>query len=246
METPYSDAEIERCTLRHRREVVFLLRDLIKRGEPVSIVFNEGHQSFLTLLLDLADRDDRLYFDISGSEETNRNFMKAKHASISAIVDGVRIQCSVGQARRGMHRGSPAFYVALPKSVLRLQRRELFRLQLPSAKPYLSRVRANTEKECELPLHDISVGGLGILSSKPLEFEQLEKLEDCRIDLRESGIIRVTLEVRYVLTLQGRTGKPLWHLGCKFVDLNPADETLIQRFMARIQAERRALAVAAE
>jgi hypothetical protein len=52
----------------------------------------------------------------------------------------------------------------------------------------------------------------------------------------------VTLEVRYVNPLESRTGKPLWHLGCQFVKLSPANETLVQRFMARIEAERRAMA----
>ena len=81
-----------------------------------------------------------------------------------------------------------------------------------------------------------------ILSTTPLAYAQLEKLENCWIDLRESGMIHCALEVRYINAMASRTGKSLWHLGCKFITLSPSDETLIQRFMARIEAERRALA----
>jgi len=55
-------------------------------------------------------------------------------------------------------------------------------------------------------------------------------------------MIRCTLEIRYINAMESRTGKRLWHMGCKFVNLPPADETMIQRFMGRIEAERRSLA----
>ena len=101
--------------------------------------------------------------------------------------------------------------------------------------------RNMTPQEALLPLHDISVGGIGIVAAQALNFDQLEKLESCWIDLRESGMLNVTLEVRYVSMSESRTGKPVWHMGCKFDKLSPANETLIQRFMARIEAERHAL-----
>ena len=138
-------------------------------------------------------------------------------------------------------RGEPVFAVPLPPSILRLQRREVFRLQLPSAKPYVCRIRRGSPEEIALPLHDISVGGIGIFTPQALNYEPLEKLENCWIDLHDNGMLAMTLEVRYVTPMESRTGKPLWHLGCRFVDLSAANETQIQRFMARIEAERRAL-----
>ena len=54
-------------------------------------------------------------------------------------------------------------------------------------------------------------------------------------------MIPCRLEVRYVIILESRSGKPLWRMGCKFVDLRAADEMQIQRFMAHIEADRRVL-----
>lgn len=242
MDRTYTDDEIERCTLRNRREIVFQLRTLIKRGERVSVLFSEGKHSFLTVLIDVSEENDQFYFDIGGSPETNQAFLKVERCTFSAIVDGIQIQFSAKQSRETTLRGERVFAVALPQSMLRLQRRDYFRLQLPTAKPYICRVHRGTSRETALPLHDISVGGAGFLSPQPLDYEQLEQLENCWIDLRESGMLTVTLEVRYVNPLESRTGKPLWHLGCQFVKLSPANETLVQRFMARIEAERRAMA----
>lgn len=242
MDNTYSDEEIERCTLTSPHEIGFLIKNLVKRGDRISVIFQEGRQSFLTVLLGISMKDGVFYFDIGGSKEINLAFLKAESCTFSTFVEGIRIQFSVRDCRETSLRGEPAFAAPIPKSMLRLQRREMFRLQLPSTKPFTCRVCRGTPREELLTLHDISVGGIGILSSSPLDYAQLEQLENCWLDLRDSGMIRCTLEVRYVNAMESRSGKPLWHMGCRFVNLPPADETTIQRFMARIEAERRALA----
>ena len=242
MDNTYSEEELERCTLRNPREVIFQLRGMIKRGDRVTVLFQEGRQSFLTVLIDLSENKGLLYIDIGGSNEMNQAFLKSEQSTFTTFVDGVRIQFTARKGSEVTLDGEKTFAVPIPSSMLRLQRREYFRLQLPSTKPYVCRIRRGSPQEKALPLHDISVGGLGILSTTPLDYTQLEKLDNCWLDLRESGMIRCGLEVRYINAMESRTGKPLWHMGCKFINQPPSDETLIQRFMARIEAERRALA----
>jgi len=242
MDNTYSDEELERCTLRNPREVLFQLRGMIKRGDRVTVLFQEGRQSFLTVLLDISEDKGLLYIDIGGSNETNQAFLKSEQSTFATFVDGVRIQFTAKKGREVALNGETTFAVPIPSSVLRLQRRDYFRLQLPSTKPYICRIRRGSPQENALPLHDISVGGIGIHAQQPLDYEPLEKLENCWIDLHDSGVLAVTLEVRYADPIESRTGKPFWHLGCRFVNLSPLNETLIQRFMARLEAERKALA----
>ena len=241
METNYSDEEIERCTLTNPHEIVFQIKSLVKRGDRISVIFQEGRQSFLTILLDVSAKDGLFYFDIGGSNEINQAFLKAESCTFSTFIEGVRIQFPAKKCHEAKWGGDLVFAAPIPTRMLRLQRRELFRLQLPSTKPFTCRMRRGSPHEEQLPLHDISVGGLGILSTAPLDYTQLEKLDNCWLDLRESGMIRCVLEVRYINAMESRTGKPLWHMGCKFINLPASDETLIQRFMAKIEAERRAL-----
>lgn len=241
MNNTYTDEELERCTLTGRREIVSQLRGLIKQGETISVTFDGGRQSFLSVLIDISRDENHLYFDIGGSDETNSAFLRAEHCIFTSVVGGIRIQFPALQAREATLRGELVLAVALPKSLLRLQRREVFRIQLPSSNPYICRIRRGSAQEKALPLHDISIGGVGILSTEKLEFEQLEILDNCWIDLRDSGALALTLEVRYVTPLESRTGKPLWHMGCQFIKLSALNETLIQRFMGRIETERRAL-----
>lgn len=241
MSNTYTDEDIERCTLSGSREVLFQLRSLIKHSERVSVTFDEGRQSFLTVLIDVSTDSGQLIFDIGGSEETNRAFLKAERSLFAGVLEGIRVQFYTRQARMTTLNGEQVFTVDLPTSILRLQRRDAFRLHLPTIKPFLCRVRRGSEHERTLPLRDISVGGIGTQVTEQLAYDPMERLENSWIDLRESGIFMVTLEVRYIRSTESRAGKPLWHMGCRYLNLSPHDETLIQRFMARIEAERRAL-----
>lgn len=243
MTNTFTDDEIERCTMTSRREIVFQLRGLIKQGERVLVTFDGGRQSFLTVLIDISADDTSLYFDMGGSEDINRAYLRAERCTFSSVVKGVRLQFTALQAQIKKLRGEEVFVVAVPSNLLRLQRRDVFRLQLPSTKPFVCHIRKGTPDERALPLHDVSIGGIGVRSTEPLAFERLEILENSLIDLRDAGTITVALEVRYISELESRTGKPLWHMGCQFVKLSPANETLLQRFMGRLQAEQRALQV---
>ena len=172
----------------------------------------------------------------------NQAFLKSEQSTFTTHIDGVRIQFTAKKGGEVTLNGDAALAVPIPANMLRLQRRDYFRLQLPSTKPYICRIRRGTPQEKALPLHDISVGGVGIHSPQPLDYEPLEKLENSWIDLHDSGVLAVTLEVRHIDAIESRTGRKLWHLGCRFVNLSPLNETLIQRFMARLEAEHKALA----
>ncbi len=241
MSNTLSDAELERCTLHSSREIIFLLRSLIKRKARVSVTFDEGRRSFLTVLIDISDNQGTLYFDIGGSEENNQAFLKSERSQFLTNVDGIRIQFSCNQPRITKVDGEQVFAVPLPKTLLRLQRRDAFRLQLPSTKPYICRIRRGAPDEAKLAIHDISVGGIGLLATENPGLEPLERLENCWIDLRDSGMLAVSLEVRHAITKESRANKTVWYIGCMFIDLSAATETTIQRFMAKAEAERRAM-----
>jgi len=242
MSTIQTDEELERCTLSGRREILFQLRNLIRQNERISVTFDEGRQSLLTVLMDLSPDEGTLYFDVGGSEETNAAFLKSERCHFAGVVGGIRIQFFGKSPHLVKLNGKRVFAIEVPKSMLRLQRRDAFRLQLPLAKPYICRIRRGTPGEIALPLYDISVCGLGIQLSEKPDIESMDKLDNCWLDLRDSGMFPVTIEVRYVRESESRTAKPIWHIGCRFINLPAASETIIQRFMAKIEVERRALA----
>ncbi len=244
MDLQHTDDDLERCTLNSPPDVLFELRNLVRQNEKISVIFDEGRKSFLTILIDASEKDGNLYFDIGGSEDVNQAFLRSERAVFVGVVGGIRIQFTVRGSRIATLGGEPAFAVALPKTLLRLQRRDAFRLLLPVTVPYRCRIRKGPDEAIVLPLYDISVGGVGFQVPAPPKLVSMERLTNSRLDLREGGLLSVTLEIRYVLAVQSRTDKPMWHIGCQFIKISPLNETLIQRFMARIEAERRAVQTA--
>lgn len=237
----YTDEEIERCTLSDRREIVFQLRNLLRKKEWISVSFAEGQQHFLTVLVDVSEKNDRCYFDIGGSKGLNEKFLAADSCLFSSTLDGIRIHFSGAAPRLARLKGEEVFSVPLPKSLIRLQRRDSYRLQLPSARPYYCHVQTEDTEEMVLPLYDISVGGFGVQVASKLPFEPLDRFEDCWIDLREQGKLNVIAEVRYIMPTENRARKPVWHMGCQLISPALADETTLQRFIARVEVERRSL-----
>ncbi len=237
-----TEKDLERCTMRGTREILFQLRTLIRHGNRLSVIFDEGRQSFLTVLMDISPDESLLYFDVGGSEEINRTFLNGQRCLFVGVVDGIRLQFS-GENQSQINEGGETFFaVRIPKSFLRVQRREAFRLQLPALKPYICRLQRGSLEELTLPIYDISTLGIGIQVFQKPKFEVMARLENCWLDLRESGTFQVLLEVRYISELENPSRKTLWHIGCKFIDLPPAAETMIQRFMGKIEIERRAMA----
>ena len=176
-----TEADLDRHTLTSAREIVFLLDSLIEHGEPVTVLFNQGAESFLTMLLDIDDDEEELIFDWGGSEEINRRYLKAASASFLCYPDGVRVQFMVKQARAIEYGDRMAFAVALPGSLLRLQRREFFRINVPMAAQPLCSLEIDDKQTLTLPIHGVSVEGIHFVEA-PEAFAslgQLSKIPRC-------------------------------------------------------------------
>lgn len=236
----YED-NIESFTIIHRREIVFYLHQLINDGERVSVLFEDGRETLLTMLLDVNEEDNTLIFDWGGSENTNRRLLKSPRAFFVANPLGVRNQFAVSDIWETSYKGRPAFATRIPERFVRLQRREFFRLTLPITQRRPCRFSAGEpEHKWEMSAVDIGLGGLALELPVPsLPFEIGQVIPGASLDLGKFGKLEVTLEVRYVGVVS-RGAKQVARLGCKFVKLTHPQENELQRFVTLVQREERA------
>ncbi len=235
-----------RYMLYSRTEIVFVLRAMQKKGSMATIYFDHGKHFFLTALIDIDERNDQLIIDRGGDEEINRWALSADQLLCTANVDKIKIQFSLAGIKPFQHEGREVFATKMPRSLLRLQRREYFRLDTPQGNPIICHGKASREDGTEiglnLPLLDISGGGVGMLA--PIEAESLvtvgKTLHRCRMDIPEEGTIQVNLVVRNSRTFSMRNGQPQLRIGCEFVDLPGSRLSMIQRYITRIERERKA------
>lgn len=231
--------------LASRTEILFILRSMQKHGAMASVYFDHNQQFFLTTVLDVIDGKSELILDPGSDERVNQLALGTKDFTVTSTLDKVKIQFHLNQLWPGTFENRVAFRAQLPSSLLRLQRREYFRLETPVANPvrcYLTLDDNGQGKAVDLPLLDISGGGISMMA--PLEakeaFSEGALFQDCRIDLPGEGPIVVTLCIRGIFRVVPRNGNEYLRIGCEFINLPNGRLTLIQRYITRIERERKA------
>lgn len=232
--------ELEKFTTHNRREVLFYLHQLINDGERVSVIFNEGSETLLTVLLDIDEAENLLIFDWGGSESANWKLLRSEHNIFVCAPHGVKNQFSTGQVYETLYKQRRAFATRIPDHYTRLQRREFFRLVLPLTRRPPCTINQPDGRPLQLSVVDISIGGIAAeLQGGKLDFEIGQILPQARIELKGIGTLEVDLEVRNRGEVQ-RGGKVAARIGCRFVNLSHALEHQLQRFITDVQREERA------
>ena len=239
-----SESEIEdRFHVTGQKPVQFLLAGLAKQREQCLVLFNEGNTHFLSLLIACPADEDTLYFDCSGSKEINQGLLEAKKVTFVAKPEGIHIQFVTGPARRVTLNGVETFAVKLPPHIVRMQRREYFRMETPRINPLTLSVQLPNLGIQRWPVHDLSIAGMGVSLDSPIEsLASGTILEQCMLRLPdEKTDMRLSLEARCCKEIFSSNGKTSWRLGLRFVRLNRGDEAKIQRYIAHLEHERRSM-----
>lgn len=223
-------------------EIVAVLRSLIQKTALVSVHFDHGKAFFLTSLIDLQADKTHFIVDVGSDETLNARALRADKLIFSTVIDKLKVQFSVPQLTRTQHQGRPAFIAAVPDALLRLQRREYFRLATPLANPIHLRANLGGDDTVDIPLLDISGGGVGLMLGRTLSdrVRRGQILENCRIVLPEEGLLVATLCVRNLFDVETRSGMPYVRVGCEFIDLPASRLAAIQRYIIRVERERKA------
>ncbi len=213
-------------------EIVYILRELIRTRELLTVSFNQGRDSMTTLLLH-ADHDrDSLVFDGSGDKAVNRAIVAASRVGFSGSLRGAKVAFLASGARETSYRGSPALDARFPASVRRFQNRESFRVRTATASCTLP---VPGRGYITVPVNEVSLGGTLVMLDYAADVFHLGQTIDCQLKLGEAGAVRCRLEVRGFK----RIGRMLG-MGCRFVGLSRGDEAMIARFVS--QQERDAIA----
>lgn len=230
--------------LRTKNEILFILRGLLASTDHLTIYFNEGRDFLLSAVIQVDD--EGLTLDYGGSMEANQRALAAERLFCVTTHDKIRVQFALRGLRQIDYQGQPAFRTALPESVLRLQRREYYRLTTPVAHPIKCQIPVMKEgglcfTTMEANVVDISGGGLAMMVPPAgLIFSAGDVFENCRIELADVGVLITTLKVRNVFDVTLRTGTQVARAGCQFANLPRQMLTLIQRYIIKVERERKA------
>lgn len=250
-EQPLPDFEIDQPTefgqsfLNNRLEVEFYLNVLARRRSILTVYINEGH-SFFPSSIAAVNESEGVFFLALAQAEVNPLALSARKITLVANLDRVKIQIRLSALTISDHHGQNVFCAAIPEFILRLQRREFFRLEPPLATPIhcklALRQHDGSTKTWELPLADISGGGVSLIGCVEMEqdFPRDTLFQDCRLEIPGEGVIQVNLRVRKTVEVSTSNGLHSLRIGCEFVNLPGARLAFVEHYIARIERERKA------
>jgi c-di-GMP-binding flagellar brake protein YcgR len=231
--------DANRYLVRHPGEIERILRDVMQDKAIVAAYGENGKDFLLTSIVAVEPRQNAIYLGYGPDERLNAQLLDARNATFSTTHDQVRVQFSSNRIEHALYGHEQAFKIAMPRELLRLQRREYYRLVTSVVNPVKCMI--NTERGMmETLVVDISIGGVSILAYQENGgLAAGETYHGCRISLPGSGEFALSLAVCTTFEITLKNGRLTHRAGCQFIDLPPSVETEIQRYIIRIDRERR-------
>ncbi|WP_229506903.1 flagellar brake protein [Pseudoduganella rivuli] len=130
--------------------------------------------------------------------------------------------------------------LTFPETCEVLNRRESTRQETPVGVTFMASFVMNGNPY-ELPLHDFSVGGIGLRCAKN-EAKGLfkgRKLQDVRLDLGPETIIVTEMEIRLTRPYRSFLLGEQLHIGCKFINLDPEMQSRIASLLENMNNAQR-------
>lgn len=221
-------------------EIEHTLHRLIKTPELVCLYPDQQRDIFiLSALLQL--NTETLIFDYGPDRILNQRLLSAKTICGVAHLNNVHYQFDFSDISVTSLNDRPAFQCAYPEQMLRLQRRDFYRLSVPLSTP-LSCLIPLACGEAEISISNISLGGMGLLGYYPdISLDVGNILKNCRIELPLVGVITADVEICTNSEQLLKNGIRTLRSGCRFINLSGTGQTLLQRYINHVDRKRLAL-----
>lgn len=224
------------------REIAFLLRQIAAQRTLLTIYYGNSGAQCLSSVIDAPSGANYAIFDLP-RDPAIRNLLLAQDELICLTqLDRVKVQFPLnGPFVEVAHDGLPALRTAIPGTLLRLQRREFYRLVPPASDDLACQIPLEGGRLLEARVLDISGGGLAVMTQVDLDtFKPGAEFFNCQVRLPGFGVLTTRLTVRNLFRTTLRSGAEQLRVGCQFDPLSPAMSNAIQRYIMRAEQLRAA------
>ena len=219
------------------KEIVSILQTIAQRKSRVALYYNEGISMVLTLIL--AADENGVWIDAASNPQDNRLIERSKRIIFVTTHNQAKVQFVASDVMLGTYEDAPTFSMALPVKLLRLQRRDYYRLvtaETGALNCIIHPVADQAHVQQEVTVMDISIGGVALICEQTgVELQPGMVYEHCQIELPEIGTLEATIEVKNAFEITDRSGKVKRRAGCVFVNPDGKTTMLLQRYVAHVQ-----------
>ena len=232
-----SKEQDDRLRITSPSEIRFVMHYISEKGNRVALYYGNENDFILTTLL--AVDDTGLWLEQSTNDSDNRRVAESNKLTFVSSHLQIKVQFTINQAISMVYQDYPAFYLPLPDSLYRLQRREYYRLTTPVNNPLRFVIAGDprTKKQNrEFIVMDVSCGGVGLICLETdIDLTPGQSYSGCQIDLPELGTIKATIEIKNLVLLTLKSGMTQKRAGCEFKNLDGASIILLQRYVTNMQ-----------
>ncbi len=239
----------EQYIVHNTKEVIQILTHLVKQKANLKASFNHGDDIYLTTIISVDDKNHTVHLDIGRDEEFNRRLL-ASQSVVFCKDDDVMIKWTSTHISEVSLKDGKAIRIALPKNLIRLQRREFYRFATPIVNPVCcllpiaDKVTAGNLEVLELSLVDVSLGGIGIVVTEPVNpvLYVGASFDNCKISFPDIGVTNLTLKVRNTMPIHTKDGQIKHRIGLQYIEPSRSNEGLINRYVFVLERQEVALA----
>lgn len=231
------------------KEIIALFRSIEHGHALVTANCDNSKDSILTAILDVRANDGSIVLDYGMNPLLNRRMLESKKV-IFVTTDGqIKVQFSAKRVIKTQFEKQDAFKIKLPTSVIRLQRRECYRIDTPIIQPPQCTIPILPKEESEdaqqssdsweARIVNISVGGVGI-ENVPERATIVRGMvfKECQIELLDIGTLLVDIKILNNYDIAARVGGKDQRYGCIFTNLNSGMQSMIQRYIIHLDREK--------
>jgi c-di-GMP-binding flagellar brake protein YcgR len=231
------------------KQVVKHLTDLMAKKCIITAQFGENNVSFLTVLVEIDEKNKEILLDSAPSEQLNQQLLNAVKVLFRTECEGIKVSFRGHKIRKVLKDGSPMLAMPLPDAVFWLQRRDYYRVKIPlfhngsfcritlgfensEGKPYT--------ETYDFKLLDLSIRGFSILvpdNNLDKKFAVNNEAMQGEIFLHDRGNGTVSFNVVYHTDVRISATLIQQRLGCAITDISPSFESKVQLYMQDLERQ---------
>lgn len=233
----------ESFSIHSESDIHFILRGIMQDKTLITLYFDHGSSFILTAILAIDPRNKKMILDYGNDDKLNQKVLNTGKLTCVTSQSKVKVEFKCNSIKKIQFREDDAFIVDLPESLIRIQRRDFFRITTPSVKPLKCIIPLPAEyksKTAEVILLDISCGGVAVIDQHPIvSFDPGTIFKNCQITLPEIGTIIATIQVKNTYEVTLRNDVTCKRAGCAFIKPPTKILAMIQRYIVKLEQIRR-------
>lgn len=232
-------------TIQNTKQINTHLKQLLQQRCFISAHFGNANDSFITTLIDVDVKKNRVLFDYGPKEYINQQVLQSAKTVFRTEYEGIKAAFTGEKITKTLHDGMTVFAMPTPKSLFWLQRRNFYRIKIPRAHNSYCEINildneSAVQQTLSLKVLDISISGIALINEQMDDAKYLlpdTSIEACTLYLHNAGTAKLSFTIKHTVSLNPEKPDKGLRVACEFTHISPAEEATIQRYIQSIQRE---------